>query len=91
MIEGARDRTDGPRVRPPEDEHSAGGDQLLAQIIPLRRRENEPEETDLSPITPRGRAPAGVFDPPEDPEPAEGYSVWEQPIEPGWISRRPDL
>lgn len=68
------------RVRPPEDEHSAGEDQLLAQVIPLRRRENEPEEVDLSPITPRGRALTGVFDPPEDPEPVEGYSVWEQPI-----------
>ncbi len=66
-------------MRPPEDEPSAGEDELLAQVIPLRRREDE-READLSPITPHGRAPTGVFDPPEDPEPADGYSVWEQPI-----------
>ena len=68
-------------MRPPEDEHSASEDQLLAQVIPLRRRTREPgDEAELSPITPHGQLPTGVFDPPQDPEPAEGYSVWEQPI-----------
>jgi hypothetical protein len=68
-------------VRPPEDDHSTGEDELLAQVIPLRRRANEgQEDLELSPITPHGRAPTGVFDPPEDPEPPEGYSVWDAPI-----------
>ena len=68
-------------MRPPGDEHSGGKDDLLAQVIPLRRREDEREaDLELSPITPLGHAPIGVFDPPEEPEPEEGYSVWEQPI-----------
>jgi len=68
-------------VRPPEDDHSASEDQLLAQVIPLRRRVGgADEDAELSPITPHGQLPTGVFDPPQDPEPAEGYSVWEQPI-----------
>ena len=68
-------------VRPPEDEHNASEDQLLAQVIPLRRRTDEPDQdTELSPITPYGHLPTGLFDPPDDPEPADGYSVWEQPI-----------
>jgi len=68
-------------VRPPEDEDSTGEDELLAQVIPLRRRATEQVgDLELSPITPLGPPPTGVFDPPEDPEPAGGYSVWEQPI-----------
>jgi hypothetical protein len=85
-------------VRPPEDEHSSGEDQILAQVIPLRRRAVErQEDLELSPITPLGRTPIGVFDPPEGPEPEEGYSVWEQPIaelirrgEPG-LNRAPSV
>ena len=68
-------------MRPPKDEHNASEDQLLAKVIPLRRRAPAPdEEAELSPITPHGQLPTGVFDPPHDPEPSEGYSVWEEPI-----------
>lgn len=64
-------------MRPPgKDEHS-GGEEELARVIPLRRRLGCDE---LSPITPRSHAPTAVFDPPAEPEPSEGYSVWEQPI-----------
>jgi hypothetical protein len=58
----------------------------LAQIIPLRRRAHEPPDRD--PYTGESER-VGVFDPPEEPEPAREYSVWEQPIA-ELIRREPD-
>jgi len=81
MIGGARDRTDGGESAPARGRGQRQRRSAARAVIPLRRRGPEPdEEAELSPITPHGHLPTGVFDPPADPEPPEGYSVWEQPI-----------
>lgn len=68
-------------MRPPGEDHQSGGEQELAQVIPLRCRAHDQDQAaEISPITPRGQAPTAVFDPPADPEPPGEYSVWEQPI-----------
>lgn len=68
-------------MRPPGEDDQSGGEQELAQVIPLRRLTHEQDETaEISPITPHGHTPPAVFEPPADPDPPEEYSVWEQPI-----------
>jgi hypothetical protein len=48
---------------------------MIAEVIPLRRRPRDgawqPGEAEPS--------HSGVFDPPPEPEPPEGYSVWDRP------------
>jgi hypothetical protein len=78
--------------RPRDGDQSSSEDGTLAQIIPLRRRAPDGE-------TPFGQPPepSGVFDPPDEPEPLAGYSVWERPAaelirreqpEPPWSAAR---
>jgi hypothetical protein len=60
--------------RPRDGDQSSSEDGTLAQIIPLRRRAPDGETPDAQP-----QEPSGVFDPPDEPEPLAGYSVWERP------------
>lgn len=61
-------------TRPGDGDGSSSEDGLIAEIIPLRRR--EPGETREAAYDP---PPSKVFDPPRDPEPPGEYSVWETP------------
>jgi hypothetical protein len=70
---------------PPGGDQSSSDDGTLAQIIPLRRR-------DPGSHTPCDRPSdaSGVFDPPDEPEPLNEYSVWERPAA-ELIRRQPDV
>lgn len=60
-------------------------DELLAKVIPLRRRRGEP-------VAPQILAdePGGVSDPPEDPPAPVEWSIWEPlPAELRWRERKP--
>jgi hypothetical protein len=58
-------------------------DELLAKVIPLRRRRGEPAQNVADEL-------GGASDPPEDPPPVGEWSIWEQlPAELRWRERKP--
>jgi hypothetical protein len=60
---------------PPRDgDRGSREEGMIAEVIPLRRR--TPGHGSSSDEEP---AHSGLFDPPQDPEPPEEYSVWERP------------
>jgi hypothetical protein len=60
-------------------------DELLAKVIPLRRRGTDPAEPQILADEPRG-----VSDPPEDPPALIEWSIWEPPpAELNWRERKP--
>jgi hypothetical protein len=65
---------------PPRDGDRSSTDtdgELLAQVIPLRRRENELDELQGQPFAPQ---PADTFDVAPEPSSPLERSVWDQPI-----------
>ena len=67
---------------PPEDGGDRGGeDGLVAQVIPLRRRDQDTARAPERP-SPSVLPTWGVFDPPEDPLPLRARTVWGGLISP---------
>jgi hypothetical protein len=67
------DEGHGGTIVPPRDGDPDG--ELLAQVIPLRRREREPSAREIL-----ADEPAVPLDGPETPPPSVERSVWDQPI-----------
>src|SRR6266699_5003984 len=64
-------------MKPPHDgDRSSSEDGLIAEVIPLRRRDPGRLRGGEQPFEPE---PSDVFDPPPEPEPLAEYSVWERP------------
>src|SRR4029077_6446192 len=75
----------GTMERPGDGERDAPADGTLAKIIPLRRRGLGGEDLEAD----AHERDADVFEAPAEPQPPEGYSVWERPT--AELIRRPLL
>jgi|GEM_PF-6073962 len=78
-------RMEGTMEPPRDGESDAPADGTLAKIIPLRRRGLGGEELEAD----AHERDVDVFEAPAEPQPPEGYSVWERPT--AELIRRPLL